>query len=146
MSAALMFRTAYDGYIQHYPIAEACHRKELKRNVQYQSFVQTCMQDPRIKKRDVITFISRPVTRLPRLSLVLEHLLKLTDADHPDQETLPIILTILSDFIKSTQPGIEAAESKVKFWSLCESLVFRGNESIVCVLPDDHTCFIPSDT
>jgi hypothetical protein len=69
---------------------------------------------------------------LPRLSLVLETIKKHTEADHPDLDTLPLILTILSDFIKSTQPGIAAAESKVKFWSLCESLVFQKGEIIVC--------------
>ena len=75
----------------------------------------------------------RPVTRLPRLNLLLEQILKLTNKDHehPDLETLPIILGILSDFIKSTQPGIEAAESKVKFWALCESLVYQKGEIIV---------------
>jgi len=57
--------------------------------------------------------------------------LKLADHDHPDVDTLPIITGILSDFIKSTQPGIEAAESKVKFWELCESLVFQKGEIIV---------------
>jgi hypothetical protein len=39
----------------------------------------------------------------------------------------------LSDFIKSTQPGIAAAEDKVKFWNLCESLVYQKGEIIVRV-------------
>jgi len=64
----------------------------------------------------------------------LQQALKSTDSEyeHPDLETLPIILGILKDLIKSTQPGIEAADSKVKFWALCESLVFPKNEIIVC--------------
>ena len=97
-------------------------------------FIQSVSNDPRIRKRDLITFLSRPVTRLPRLNLLLEQILKLTDVEyeHPDLEILPIILGILKDCIKSTQPGIEAAESKVKFWALCESLVFQKGEIIVC--------------
>jgi hypothetical protein len=129
--ASLLWRNEYESYIKHYPLAEARHRAELKRNSSYQTFIQKCSQDPRIRKRDLITFLSRPVTRLPRLSLVLEHINKLTDAEHPDSETLPLILTILSDFIKSTQPGIAAAEDKVKFWNLCESLVYQKGEIIV---------------
>ena len=95
--------------------------------------MQSVAQDPRIRKRDLITFLSRPVTRLPRLNLLLEQTLKLTsgETDHPDLETLPLILDILKECIKSTQPGIEAAESKVKFWALCESLVFQRGEIIV---------------
>jgi hypothetical protein len=93
--------------------------------------MQRCSQDPRVRKRDLITFLSRPVTRLPRLNLILEHLHKLTDTNHPDSEDLPIILSILNEFLKSTQPGIEAAENKVKFWDLCESLTFNKGEIIV---------------
>ncbi|KIM84853.1 hypothetical protein PILCRDRAFT_817654 [Piloderma croceum F 1598] len=130
LDTSLLWRNEYESYIKHYPLAEARHRAELKRNSNYQTFIQKCSQDPRIRKRDLITFLSRPVTRLPRLSLVLEHINKLTDAEHPDSETLPLILTILSDFIKSTQPGIAAAEDKVKFWNLCESLVYQKGEII----------------
>jgi hypothetical protein len=127
------FRSAYEVYIKHYPLAESYHRQELKRNHNYQCFLQSVSTDPRIRKRDLITFLSRPVTRLPRLNLVLEQILKLTDKEyeHPDLETLPIILGILGNFIKSTQPGIEAAENKVKFWGLCETLVFQKGEIIV---------------
>ncbi|KAG5645930.1 hypothetical protein DXG03_004719 [Asterophora parasitica] len=126
------FRSAYETYIKHYLLSESYHRTELKRNPAYRDFVQSVATDPRIRKRDLITFLSRPVTRLPRLNLVLEQILKLTDKEneHPDLETLPIVLGILGDFIKSTQPGIAAAESKVKFWALCESLVFQKGEII----------------
>ena len=127
------FRAAYETYIKHYPLAESLHRKKLKTNRAYEVFILSVSADPRIRKRDLVTFLSRPVTKLPRLNLLLEQILKLTDVeyDHPDIETLPIILGILKDCIKSTQPGIEAAEGKVKFWALCESLVYQKGEIIV---------------
>ncbi|KAJ6619767.1 hypothetical protein B0H10DRAFT_2024882 [Mycena sp. CBHHK59/15] len=124
------FRVAYEVYIKNYPLAESRHRKELKQNADYQAFIQSVSSDPRIRKRDLATFLSRPVTRLPRLNLVLEQILKRTVDGHPDKETLPIILDILTSCIKSTQPGIEAAENKVKFWALCESIVFQKGELI----------------
>ena len=62
---------------------------------------------------------------------MLEHLEKLTEADHPDLESMPLITGILGDLIKSTQPGIEAAENKVKFWSVTSSLVFQRGDIIV---------------
>ncbi|KAG6889290.1 hypothetical protein C0992_005706 [Termitomyces sp. T32_za158] len=128
------FRPAYETYIKNYPLSESCHRTELKRNKAYREFMEAISLDPRMRKRDLITFISRPVTRLPRLNLMLEKILELTDKqhEHPDLETLPIILGVLGDLIKSTQPGIEAAESKVKYWELCESLLYRQGEIIVC--------------
>jgi RHO1 GDP-GTP exchange protein 1/2 len=127
------FRNTYEIYIKNYPLAESHYRNMLKQNRPYENFMQSVAHDPRIRKRDLITFLSRPVTRLPRLNLLLEQTLKLTsgEADHPDLETLPLILDILKECIKSTQPGIEVAESQVKFWALCESLVFQRGEIIV---------------
>ncbi|KAF8806960.1 hypothetical protein BYT27DRAFT_7101268 [Phlegmacium glaucopus] len=126
------FRNAYETYIKNYPLAESHHRQMLKQRRAYENFMQSVAQDPRIRKRDLTTFLSRPVTRLPRLNLLLEQTLKLTsgEANHPDLETLPLILGILSDCIKSTQPGIEAAESKVKFRALCETIVYQKGEII----------------
>ena len=131
LSATFQFQGDYESYIKHYPLTEQRHRTELKYNKHYQEFMQECSQDPRVQKRDLITFLSRPVTRLPRLNLILQHLHKLTDANHPDSEDLPVILSVLNDFLKSTQPGIEAAENKVKFWDLRESLIFSKEEIIV---------------
>ena len=67
--------------------------------------------------------------------MLLEAILKLTDLQHPDKESLPLLISVLSDFVKSTQPGIAAAEGKVKFWNLCESLVYVKGEIVVC-----HIC------
>ena len=44
---------------------------------------------------------------------------------------MSLVLGILSDFLKSTQPGIQAAEARVKFLTLAENLVFRKTELIV---------------
>jgi hypothetical protein len=63
--------------------------------------------------------------------LVLERIHKLTAPDHPDLETIPIVLTILQDFIKRSEPGIEAAEGKVKYSALHETLIFSNEEIIV---------------
>lgn len=133
-SAVLDFRPAYEQYIKHYPLSEAYHRKELKRNAKYQYFLTQCGQDPRVRRRDLITFLSRPVTRLPRLQLLLAAVQKRTAADHTDRDNLATLIEVLTDFIKSTQPGIAAAEDKVKFWELCESLSYQKGEIIVRTL------------
>ncbi|OAX43158.1 hypothetical protein K503DRAFT_732249 [Rhizopogon vinicolor AM-OR11-026] len=130
LETCLQFQGEYESYIKHYPIAEERHRTELSRNKKYQAFMQQCSQHPRVRKRDMITFLSRPVTRLPRLNLILEHVHKITEPSHPDAEDLPLLLNILSDFLKSTQPGIAAAENRVKYWNLCESLVLPKGEII----------------
>lgn len=139
--ASLLFRSDYETYIKSYPLAEGRHRSELKKNSKYREWLHQCYQVPQVRKRDLVTFISRPVTRLPRLCMLLEAILKLTDSQHPDKESLPLLIGILNDFVKSTQPGIAAAEGKVKFWNLCESLVYVKGEIVVC-----HNCVMRVST
>jgi hypothetical protein len=55
----------------------------------------------------------------------------LASEGHPDLETIPIVLTVLQDFIKSSEPGIVAAEEKVKFGALHKSLVGLQGEITV---------------
>ncbi|KAG8951299.1 hypothetical protein FRC04_006538 [Tulasnella sp. 424] len=142
LDASFGFPEPYDIYIKNYPIAEGRHRKELKINQEYSKFIQKCSQDTRIKKRDLISLLTRPVTRLPRLSLILEHCLKLTPPGHPDLETIPLILGVLEGLVKATQPGIAAAESKVKVRNLIESLVFERGELIDLDPSDENRSMI----
>ncbi|KAL0955022.1 hypothetical protein HGRIS_003941 [Hohenbuehelia grisea] len=113
-----------------------------------------------IRKRDLITFLSRPVTRLPRLNLLLSEVLKHTKAldgggsseyndgprtgveQHPDIQTLPLILEVVGDLVRETQPGIEAAEGKVRFWTLCENLISRPGEIIDMDLYDESRTLV----
>ncbi|KAI0040258.1 hypothetical protein FA95DRAFT_1611936 [Auriscalpium vulgare] len=143
---ALIFMPEYETYIKHSPISMEYHRKELKRNPKYQVFIQACTQDPRLQRRDFKTFVFRPVTRLPRLKLIMERVEALTDVEHPDKETIPLVLAILGDLIRSTEPGIVSAEDKVKFWSICESLVYSRGEIIDMDLYDDSRTLMHSGT
>ena len=71
---------------------------------------------------------------LPGLFSSLKSTLGCTTNDHPDQETLPLILDVMGDFIKATQIGVEASETRVNFWALCESLRYKEGEIIVNLL------------
>ncbi|KAF7799770.1 hypothetical protein EIP86_011012 [Pleurotus ostreatoroseus] len=132
----------YEAYIKHYPIAEAYHRKELHRNTRYQTFLAQCLQNPRVRKRDLISFLSRPVTRLPRLILQLDFVLKHIVGDNPDKTTIPLICDSLNTYIRSSQAGVEAADGKVKFWDLCENLLYQKGEIIDLDLYDESRTLV----
>ena len=131
MTDALDFTTVYESYIKHSPLSEARHRKEMKTNRSYEAFVKSTTHDPRIKKRDLVSFILRPVRRLPQLRLQLESVQKRTPHDSEDYDEISTIVTVLGDCVKSAQPGIEAAESKVKFWGFMDNIVYTRDEAIV---------------
>ncbi|KZT00783.1 uncharacterized protein LAESUDRAFT_687612 [Laetiporus sulphureus 93-53] len=142
--SAFLFNTAYEKYIKHYPIAEKHHRSEMQSNTKYQYFIQQCTLDPRVRKRDLVTFLSRPVTRLPRLRLLVETALLHTESNHPDVQALAIIRDILGQVISSTQPGIDDAERRVKFWELCESLEYQREEILDLDLYDKMRALVHS--
>ncbi|KAG8904661.1 hypothetical protein FRB99_001381 [Tulasnella sp. 403] len=142
LEGALQFQQQYDTYIKNYPIAEARHRRELKTNERYAQFLQKCSRDTRIRKRDLLTLLSRPWTRLPRLSLMLGHILKQTPEGHPDLQSIPLIQSLLDQFVKATQPGIETSESKVKLRDLIENLVFERGEVIDLDLNNEQRSLI----
>lgn len=62
---------------------------------------------------------------------MLETVLESTPVHHPDQESIPTALAVIKRIVKSSQPGIESAESKVKLWDVAETLLFRKGEIIV---------------
>jgi hypothetical protein len=103
----------------------------MKGNPAYEAFVKSTIHDPRIKKRDLVSFILRPVRRLPSLRLQLETVQKRTPHDSEDYDEIQTIITVLGDCVKSAQPGIEAAESKVKFWGFMDNIVYTKDEAIV---------------
>ena len=128
---ALKFHQQYESYIKHSPLAEAKHRSEMTRNSKYEAFVKESLHDPRIKKRELVSFILRPVRRLPQLRLQLESVLKRTKEDSEDVDYLQTIIGVLGDCVKASQPGIQAAESKVKFWTFVENMIFTRDEIVV---------------
>jgi hypothetical protein len=101
LDVVLAFREDYESYIKvgypfhtmlkrsskifgsTHPLAEARHRREMRRSEAYQAFLSETGKDPRVKKRDLITFISRPITRLSRLNVILERVQKYTPEGKP---------------------------------------------------------------
>ncbi|WVW83239.1 hypothetical protein I302_105258 [Kwoniella bestiolae CBS 10118] len=126
----------YESYMKNYPFAEARVRREQERNPPFRAFLSQRNTYDLTRRRDISVFLSRPVTRLPRILLVLEALYKVTPADHPDKEDIPTAMEILQGVVKSTQPGIESAENKIKLWNTAERLLFKKGEVIELDIAD----------
>ncbi|KZV97410.1 hypothetical protein EXIGLDRAFT_670103 [Exidia glandulosa HHB12029] len=141
LDTALKFQSAYEPYVKQYPIAEAAHRTEMQRNSKYADFISRASDDPRTKRRDLITFLSRPVTRLPRLNLLLETLRKHMD-NQAEKDAIDLVVGTTGEFLKSLQPGIEVANRKVEFFALVEQLTFRRGEIIDMDLYSDQRSLI----
>ncbi|WWC85367.1 uncharacterized protein L201_000230 [Kwoniella dendrophila CBS 6074] len=126
----------YEAYMKNYPFAEARVRREQERNPPFRAFLSQRNSYDLTRRRDISVFLSRPVTRLPRILLVLEALYKVTPCDHPDKDDIPTAMEILHGVIRSTQPGIESAENKIKLWNTAERLLFKKGEIVELDISD----------
>lgn len=118
--------------MKNYPFAEARVRRESVKNQEFHKFLELRNTASLTNRRDIFTFLSRPVTRLPRIILLLGELLKVTPEEHADKEDIPVLKEMLERVVKDTEHGIEAAAVKIKLWNIAERLLFKKGEITVC--------------
>ncbi|OXG93167.1 hypothetical protein C345_00803 [Cryptococcus neoformans A2-102-5] len=134
----------YEAYMKNYPFAEARVRRESVKNQEFRRFLESRNTASLTNRRDIFTFLSRPVTRLPRIILLLGELLKVTPEEHADKEDIPVLKEMLERVVKDTEHGIEAAGVKLKLWNTAERLLFKKGEIIDLDISDPKRTFVHS--
>ncbi|TIC16141.1 hypothetical protein E3Q10_00319 [Wallemia mellicola] len=137
LRACIIWQDDYEAYIKHWPIQEATLKAEMRNNKKFADHCEACSRHPKAQRQSIIPLLQRPVFRLPRYPLLLNRMLDNTPEDHSDRENLPVAARAISDIAKSTQPGIEQSNNKVKFWEMASSLDFRLGELHDVDLLDD---------
>lgn len=115
--------------MKNYPFADARVRREAEKNVGFRQYLSERTTTEITRRRDIVSnmngsiqlgevmsapflskltleesvFLSRPVTRLPRVMLLIEALEKCTPADHPDRDELPMVHEVLNNVVKASQ-------------------------------------------
>ncbi|RXK38363.1 hypothetical protein M231_04405 [Tremella mesenterica] len=134
----------YEQYMKNYPFAESRVKREVLTNPGFQQFLKERNNMELTRRRDLVIFLSRPLTRLPRILLLLEAILKVTPVDHPDKEAIPTVVAVLIRVVRSSQPGIESAESKIKLWNVAERLLNKKGEIVDLELGDPKRSLVHS--
>lgn len=134
----------YEAYMKNYPFAEARVRRESVKNKEFRKFLESRNTASLTNRRDIFTFLSRPVTRLPRIILLLGELLKVTPKEHADKEDIPVLKEMLERVVKDTEHGIEAAAVKIKLWNIAERLLFKKGEITNLDISDPKRTFVHS--
>ena len=101
--------------MKHFPFAHSRVRREVERNTAFQAFLNERNTMELTRRRDLVSYrirgdaevqtvlLSRPITKLPRLQLLLKNLETFTPYEHPDREDIPMVLQILDRIILSSQ-------------------------------------------
>ncbi|KAG8687195.1 hypothetical protein FRC09_013647, partial [Ceratobasidium sp. 395] len=128
--AALNWRDAYMVYIPHYPIAEYMFDEEKTNNKEFKAFIERQTRVSDARKHELKMFIHRPVARLPRYELLLRDIMAASPMDHEDRESIPQIIEIISELVRSTNAAIGTAKQKVEIWNYASNLVWKPGEMI----------------
>lgn len=86
-------------------------------------FLKTAQEDPIAQNLDINSFLIMPVQRIPRYSLLLEELLKVTPDTHPDHTPLLKAIALVRDVASHVNEGIRASEAQIKVVQLQSSLL-----------------------
>ncbi|KAH9851921.1 CNH-domain-containing protein [Lenzites betulinus] len=104
--------------------------KEKSTNPEFARFVEETERRPESRKLELNGYLTKPTTRLARYPLLLEAVLKHTQADSPDKTALPKAVEIVRDFLKAVNSETGKAENRFNLLQLDQQLVFRQGEQV----------------
>lgn len=82
----------YSAYVNHFSeISQVVHRS-MEKNDAFRAWIMEQRKLPRVADKYLIDFLIMPVQRVPRYSLLLRELVKVTLPDHPDAQGLALAL------------------------------------------------------
>lgn len=131
LSAALDWGDAYTTYLVNYPLAISRVKREMTINPRFKAFVEACRRHPAAHKHPLENFLFRPPARLQRYHLHLESILKKTEQDNHDRDSLQNAIDIINDQCKTAQAGVESAELKVKIREYAYNLSAKRNKHAI---------------
>ncbi len=99
-------------------------------NQAFSRFVDEIERRRESRKLELNGYLTKPTTRLARYPLLLENVLKYTEADNPDMKDIPKVLTVIRDLLGRVNAESGKAENRFNLRRLHEQLQFRANEKV----------------
>ncbi|EFW99050.1 Rho guanyl nucleotide exchange factor [Grosmannia clavigera kw1407] len=103
---------------------------ERSSNPAFSRFVDEIERRRESRKLELNGYLTKPTTRLARYPLLLENVLKYTEADNPDLVDIPRVLVIIRDLLSRVNAESGKAENRFNLRRLDEQLEFRPNEKV----------------
>ncbi|CBJ29090.1 pleckstrin homology (PH) domain-containing protein [Ectocarpus siliculosus] len=88
------------------------------KNDKFSNLLHRARSDPRCQDLDAQSLLIMPIQRIPRYKLLLEGMLKNTEADHPDRPLLQNAIEQISDVASFINDSIKRRENQAKIWDL----------------------------
>ncbi|KAK3365229.1 CNH domain-containing protein [Lasiosphaeria ovina] len=106
-------------------------------NKDFAKFVDDVERRRESRKLELNGYLTKPTTRLARYPLLLDNVLKYTEADSPDKQDIPKVLTMIRDLLSRVNAESGKAENRFNLRRLHEQLRFRPNDRVDLKLTDE---------
>jgi len=93
--------------------------------------LQETERRPESRKLELNGYLTKPTTRLGRYPLLLEAILKCTPEDNPDKKTIPVVISIIKDFLQKVNLESGKCENAFNLRQINKGLTWKG-EPMVC--------------
>ncbi|CAO3699306.1 unnamed protein product [Rhizopus microsporus] len=133
-------------YGAHQIIGKYAFETEKSTNPSFAEFVNMTERLPQSRKLELNGYLTKPTTRLGRYNLLLREILKHTPKDHPDQETIPRVMTIITKFLSDVNKETGKTENRFNLQLLDERLVNKHISSLDLDLQADNRQIIMKGT
>lgn len=106
-------------------------------NPYFSKFVDETERRKESRKLELNGYLTKPTTRLARYPLLLENVLKYTEANNTDKEDIPKAMTLIRNLLSRVNAESGKAENRFNLKRLHEQLRFRPNERVDLKLTDE---------
>ncbi|GAN04695.1 rhoGEF Rgf2 [Mucor ambiguus] len=113
-------------YGSHQIISKYAFETEKSTNPSFADFVTKTERLPQSRKLELNGYLTKPTTRLGRYNLLLREILKHTPKGHPDQETIPRVMTIIAKFLADVNRETGRTENAFNLQLLNERIVNKN--------------------
>ncbi|KAI7900280.1 CNH domain-containing protein [Cokeromyces recurvatus] len=113
-------------YGAHQIIGKYAFEIEKSTNPSFAEFVVRTERLPQSRKLELNGYLTKPTTRLGRYNLLLREILKHTPKNHPDQEAIPRVMTIIAKFLADVNKETGKTENAFNLQLLNERLVNKS--------------------
>ncbi|CAG8631992.1 15715_t:CDS:2 [Gigaspora margarita] len=106
-------------------------------NPAFAKFVEDTERLPESRKLELNGYLTKPTTRLGRYPLLLEAILKQTSHGHPDKTSLPLVISLIKDFLSKVNSESGKSENRFNLQQLNDRLISSGSENIDLKLTEE---------
>ncbi|KAF9398103.1 RHO1 GDP-GTP exchange protein 2 [Mortierella sp. AD011] len=123
------FEEAYSKYIPRIALSEFISKKEEARNPKYAQFLKECTRHPEARRLGLLHFVGQPYQRIPRYPLLLNEVIKKTDENVEDRQTVQEVIKVCTVLGKKIDECMPESALRLRLLTIQDKIVWKSNES-----------------